>query len=154
LALFVALASTVHSGDIGLFMMLAAPVYVALLFLVAGFARGFPHLHTGSSWWRLGLALGGVLGPYAIALNTLYAFAPMQQEQTFYGASQRPIGLVALPVLAGVVGVLGGYGTGRMRTGIAAGILAGGIAACLNVVSAVLLVAVLWHTLQEGQLHS
>lgn len=154
LALFVALANTVRSGDVGLFMLLAIPVYVALLFLVAGFARGFSQPQRRRSWWRLGLALGGVLGLYVSALNALYAFAPMPLGQTPYGANPRPIWLIALPVLAGVVGVLGSYGTGRMRTGIVAGILAAGIAVCLNVVSAVLLVTVLWHTLQEGQLHS
>jgi hypothetical protein len=89
-----------------------------------------------SSWWRLGLVLGGILGLYMVALTLVNALYPLLQLQQDLGQTLHFLALYAapgqvwalsLPLLAGTVGALGAATSGKLRTGIAAGALAGGI---------------------------
>lgn len=156
LALLTVLVGAVHMNNIGP-LLLALPVYLALLFLVVRLMRSVS-LSDGTvgtvSWRRLGLTLGGIMGLYMVALNLLDALAPIPGPQNRFGDNVGPVWVLALPLLAGVVGVVSGYATGRTSAGIGAGLLAGGVMLLMQVASTVLLVVVLWNALQANALHS
>lgn len=156
LALLTVLAGAVHLNNIAP-LLLAIPIYLALLFLVVRLMWSVSQaggIAGTVSWWRLGLMLGGIIGLYMVALNLLDALAPIPGPQNRYGDNVGPVWALALPLLAGVVGVVAGYVSGRTSRGIGAGLLAGGVMLLMQVVSTVLLVVVLWNALQANALHS
>lgn len=73
--------------------------------------------------------------------------APVPQVSNHFGSAEGEVWLMSLPLLGGMVGVLGGYAGGKDRTGLAACLLAGLIGALGYAVSQGLLVALLWNAL-------
>ncbi|MGO8949993.1 MAG: hypothetical protein ACLQUY_20525 [Ktedonobacterales bacterium] len=92
---------------------------------------------------------------WLVALSVLYALAPIDHGQALYfGDNLWSVWELSLPLLAGAVGVLGGYASGRMRAGVVAGVLAGSIMQVMKTTSLVLLVVALWNALQHHGLQS
>ena len=62
--------------------------------------------------------------------------------------------MMSLLLLGGVIGMFGGYAGGKIRTGLAACLLAGSIGVLGLAVSQGLLIALLWNTLTHQILQS
>ncbi|MGO8950714.1 MAG: hypothetical protein ACLQUY_24285 [Ktedonobacterales bacterium] len=137
------------TGAVPYFWLPATVIYAALLFLVARFMCRVPRPEWRGSWGRLGLMLGAILGLDMVALNVLNALMRIGSAQAaFMVGNLWPVQALSLPLLAGVVGVLGGYASGKMRAGVAAGALSGGIMLVIQSVGVVLLM-VLWNAVHH-----
>ncbi|MGO8948127.1 MAG: hypothetical protein ACLQUY_10785 [Ktedonobacterales bacterium] len=153
---------TMFSGGFFTFWLAITPLYAVALWLIARFVRRFPRPGGSgswrSSWWRLGLALGGILGPYMVALNvpnaviSLGALASLAwPRDATYNAGAIMITLLtivgylwalSLPLVAGAVGIVGGYASGKLRATIAAGLLAGAVMMAVETATALLVLVV------------
>ena len=125
-----------------------------LLLLLASLLRAVSAADTGRSWVRIGLVAGGLMALFFTVLNLLYAVVPLPPLSSDFRFNEVWVWNQSLPLLGGVVGVLGGYAGGKIRTGIAACLIAGGIGALGYAASQGLLVAVLWNQLSHHLLHS
>lgn len=130
------------------FLLVVGPIIAGLLFIIARFVRAFPRPEIQPGWVRIGLVLGGIVALYVVVSNVLSGLLPAPSES---GSGIEPI---IFPLLTGVVGMIGGYTSGRARTGAYAGLLAGFIGLVVDQISQVLLIALLWHAIQHGALPS
>ncbi len=130
------------------------PCTIVLLLLLASFLRTVSPSGIGRSWVRIGLVSGGIMALYFTVLNILYAVVPVPQGSNDFLFNEGSVWDLSLPLLGGVVGVLGGYAGGKIRTGLAACLLAGGIGALGYAASQGLLIALLWNALTHHLLQS
>src|SRR5215510_6713418 len=100
------------------------------------FARSVLRSGHRSGWVRLGLMLGGTFGLYVVLANALATFLPSPDAA---GNPNRFL-LLTLPLLlAGVAGMIGGYRSHRIRTGVGAGLLTGVLGVLVDQASQVLM---------------
>jgi hypothetical protein len=125
------------------------PSIFVLLLLLASFLRTVSPSGIGRSWVRIGLVAGGIMALYFTFLNILYAVVPLPQVSNSFLFDEGWVWDLSLPLLGGVVGVLGGYAGGKVRTGLAGSIGALGYAASQG-----LLIALLWNALSHQLLQS
>lgn len=128
-------------------------IYTLLLVLLARAVRTFPRAATSPTWPRLVLVLGSIVALYVVALTALIALLPVPAQGDFRSSVDTVLDL-SLPLLAGVVGVIGGYARGSARVGALLGMLTGFLALLVALASQALFIILLWSALQHHQLQS
>jgi len=96
------------------------------------------------SWSRIGLMLGGIMSLCVVISNILHAVLPD-------GPGGSSLVTLLIPfLLAGAIGMIGGYSGGKAQMGAFAGLLAGLIGLVVDKASQVLIIVLLWPAIQHG----
>ncbi|HEV2238851.1 MAG TPA: hypothetical protein VGR57_19485 [Ktedonobacterales bacterium] len=139
-------------------MIFAIPVYIAVFFLLARLVRTAPRDAARPTWLRLAVVLGGIVSLYVAAIQLMTAVVPVPTPSAQlpvdvrYGLDQ--VWLLSLPLLAGVVGIIGGAAWGSEQAGTLLGLVTGGLGLVAWFASQALLIVLLWNALQHHQLQS
>jgi hypothetical protein len=102
-------------------MVFAIPVYIAVFFLLARLVQTVPRDAARPTWRRLAVVLGGIVSLYVLAILVMTAVVPLPAPSAHlpgdvrYGLDQ--VWLLSLPLLAGVVGIIGGATRGGDQGG-------------------------------------
>ena len=137
-------------------LLMLAPcvaIYTVLLALLARAVRALSRATTIPTGRRLGLVLGGIVALYVVVLTAMIAVLPVPAQGDFRSSIDSVLDL-GLPLLAGVVGVIGGYARSSARIGALLGALNGFLAVVVALAAQALCVVLLWNALQHHQLQS